>query len=134
MVLHRDASLPATDIGYLDRVHPNWQLLREGNASWLLLPEFPIPSGYSQSGVTVALRIEPGYPDTALDMVYFSPFVSRKDGQAIGATEARASIGGREFQRWSRHRTAQNPWIPGEDDIQTHLLLVDHWLKREFLK
>jgi hypothetical protein len=37
-----------------------------------------------------------------------------------------------EFQQWSRHRTQQNAWRPGEDDISTYLSLVDDWLRREF--
>ena len=37
----------------------------------------------------------------------------------------------RAWQRWSRHRTAVNPWRRGYDCIETHVLLVDDWLERE---
>ena len=41
------------------------------------------------------------------------------------------TIMGQEFQRWSRHRTGQNPWRPGIDNLHTHLSLVEEWLLRE---
>ncbi len=83
--------------------------------------------------VMVALRIETGYPDTQLDMVYFYPHLARCDRQPIGAL-ASQTLDGKDWQRWSRHRTGQNPWRPGEDDLASHLALVEHWLEREFLK
>jgi hypothetical protein len=38
----------------------------------------------------------------------------------------------KRYQQWSRHRTAQNPWRPGLDNVCTHLLQVNNWLEREF--
>ncbi len=57
-----------------------------------------------------------------------------KDGKAIGATGNCQLIDGRQFQRWSRHRTPGNPWRSGVDDIEAHIILVKHWLEREFAK
>ncbi len=80
-----------------------------------------------------ALRIEPNYPDTQIDMVYFSPSFTRADNKAIKAVTAQ-NFDGKIWQQWSRHRTGKNPWRPGVDDISTHLLLVDYWLKSELNK
>jgi hypothetical protein len=134
MIQRRDVILPPSDVEYLDRECSDWEILRDGAATWLLISNFPVPTGYDQSPVTVALRIEPGYPDTQIDMVYFSPEIRRLDGKSIRATETHETIRGESYQRWSRHRTPQNRWRSGEDDIQTHLLLVAHWLEREFAK
>ena len=132
MILRRDLSLPTADVEFLEASYPDWELVREGAAVWLLLPNYPLPAGYTCQVVTAALRIESGYPDTQLDMVYFSPQLVRTDGKVLRATQARMKIDNVLFQRWSRHRTSANPWRPGEDDLQTHMFLVRHWLEREF--
>jgi hypothetical protein len=67
-------------------------------------------------------------------MVYFHPPLARKDGKAIGATQATQALDGKSFQRWSRHRTPAHPWIPGQDDLSTHIALIEEWLSREFEK
>ena len=132
MILRRDLSLPPVDVEFLEASHPDWELVRDRAAAWLLLPNYPLPDGYTCQLATAALRIEPGYPDTQLDMVYFSPQLVRTDGRVLPATQTQVTIDGVSFQRWSRHRTGVNPWRAGEDDIQTHMFLVRHWLEREF--
>ena len=127
----RDIVLPVSDVMYLDAAHPGWVAIRAGAASWVVLPEFAVPDGYDHSVVTAALRLEPGYPDTQIDMVFFNPLLARADGNKVGATGGRKTIDGATFQQWSRHRTQKNPWRPGVDDIESHMLLVRHWLERE---
>ena len=77
------------------------------------------------------IRIETGYPTAELNMVYFFPALSRKDGQPIKATEVTQQIDGKTYQRWSRHRTAVNPWKVGQDNIGSHVFLIEDWLERE---
>lgn len=129
--LRRQFDLQEEDTEYLDAKGLPWETLVEGGALWLLLHEWPLPDGYTTGAVSVALRLT-GYPSGALDMVWFSPAVVRSDGGPIRATSVRTTIDGAPWQRWSRHRTAQNPWRPGVDGIPTHLALVEHWLEREF--
>jgi hypothetical protein len=64
-------------------------------------------------------------------MVYVYPPMARADGRGIGALTGMI-IDGRPYQRWSRHRTNENPWRPGVDDIAAHLALVEEWFAREF--
>lgn len=64
-------------------------------------------------------------------MVYFYPHLNRTDNKLINAL-ANQLIETTTYQRWSRHRTSVNPWRPGLDNLQTHLMLVDYWLEREF--
>jgi hypothetical protein len=82
--------------------------------------------------VSAAIRIETGYPMAPLDMVFFHPALARVDGTQIKATQVVQTIDGKQYQRWSRHRTKANPWKPGEDSLATHLVLVEDWLEREF--
>ena len=100
---------------------------------WLLIHHFALPEGYNCKETTVAIMIPPGYPVAALDMAYFYPGLSRTDGKPIAALSLQ-NIDSKPFQRWSRHRTAANPWRPGIDDISTHMFLVDYWIQRELHK
>jgi Prokaryotic E2 family E len=125
--------LPEFDREFLKTLGLAWETNTEAGSYWLLLHEFPVPQGYNIEKVTVALMISAGYPEANLDMVYFFPHLARLDGKAVNAL-AFQSIEGKTYQRWSRHRTPQNPWRPGEDDISTHLALVENWLEKELTR
>ncbi len=131
MALRRDFDLLAQDRTFLEEYGHPWETVLDGS-QWVLLHEFPTSSRYNHLQVTAAIRMETGYPNVGLDMVYFSPALVRKDGRPIGATQATQVIDGKTYQRWSRHRTAQNPWRPGFDCLETHVFLVEDWLAREF--
>ena len=131
--LPREVVLPEDDARHLDARGLPWETVVDGARRYLLIHDFPLPDGYDADVVTVALMIPPGYPTTQIDMVYFHPAVVRADRQPIGALSTLV-IGGTPYQRWSRHRTAQNPWRPGLDDVATHLALVEEWLEQEFVK
>ncbi|WP_410001352.1 E2/UBC family protein [Rhizobium leguminosarum] len=53
------------------------------------------------------------------------------DGAAIPATEATQLVAGLPFQRWSRHRGSIAPWNPRQDNVVTHLALVESALLKE---
>jgi len=127
----RDFNLLARDESFLDEYRLPWETISDGS-QWVLIHEFPTHEGYNHSHVTTAIRMETGYPNAELNMVYFFPALARKDGKPIGKTEAIQAIDGRTYQRWSRHRTAQNPWRAGIDGLDTHVFLVEDWLAREF--
>ncbi|MDA3939470.1 MAG: hypothetical protein PF693_09200 [Spirochaetia bacterium] len=102
----------------------------DGSNRWILIQDYPIPPGYSIKIATVALQIPTSYPTTQIDMVYVFPDLKRTDNKVIKATSVRMNIGGKGFQRWSRHRTAVNPWRPDLDDISTHMGLVEEWFMK----
>jgi len=107
----------------------SWESVIENNTKWLILLQYPIPEGYNQRQATAALRISPSYPDDQIDMVYFYPALSLLNSKKINALSPFV-IDGNEYQQWSRHRRP-GEWRPGVDNICTHLLLVDNWLKNE---
>ncbi len=131
--LRRAFEMPEADSDFLRRCECPWETVIEGEVRRLILYDFAVPEGYGVPLVTLNLRIERGYPDNQLDMVYFLPELTRRDGKGIAAV-AGDQFDGKTWQRWSRHRTAENPWRPGIDNVETHLLLVTEWLKREFGK
>ena len=131
--MKRDFALPEQDTTFLDGSGYKWETIREGMGQWIIIHGFSVPLGYNTSLVSVALKMEPNYPVTQFDMAYFLPHLNRTNGRTIGAL-APQLIQGQNWQRWSRHRTAQNPWRVGLDDVSTHLKLVEYWLERELNK
>ena len=129
--MRREFLLPEEDMDFLESYHSNWETIIVGAQRWLLLENYLIPEGYNVKEVKLALRIDAGYPNSQIDMVYFHPHLNRVDNKPINAL-ANQPIKNTTYQRWSRHRTSANPWRPGLDNLQSHLMLVDHWLEREF--
>lgn len=129
----REFVLPERDVEFLDQLGLRWEAVREGNLGRVIVYGYGLPPGYNVASADLNLRIETTYPDTLIDMVYFAPALVRQDRRPIGAV-SECQFDGRAWQQWSRHRTQANPWRPGIDDISTQLALVDHWLKREFVK
>lgn len=127
----RQFRLPELDEAFLDGLGLTWETIEEGGVQWLLLRRYELPAGYDHAVVDIAIQISAGYPVAALDMAYLSPRVSRADGRAIPKADAVKVIDGIAWQRWSRHRPGENPWIHGEDDLSSHIHYMDAWLAAE---
>lgn len=135
--LVRDFRLPMADEEYLDSLGLFWetrrQLQNQNVSQWLIIRGWQVPPGYNHGKTDLALLIPQNYSDSQIDMAYFRSHLSRTDGRGIKNLSTE-TISGEPWQRWSRHRTNQNPWRPGIDDVASHLGLVDDWLRREFMK
>lgn len=129
----RDVDLLDHDRLFLEGLGRPWEVVREGSI-WVLMHEFPLPEGYNVNAVTLAIRMESGYPDSQLDMMYLYPKVQRKDGKLIAAADTPQQLDQKEFQRWSRHRTPDNQWKAGEDSLETHVYLMEEALHAELTK
>jgi hypothetical protein len=128
----RQFELPGGDREHLNARGLPWETLLEGRKQWLLLHDFPVPGGYNHETVSVALLVPTSYPTAEINMAYFFPALKRTDGKPVRQTQGAMQIDGKRWQRWSRHRTRENPWRPGVDCVSTHLALVEDWLEREF--
>ena len=131
MTLRRQFDLLPRDRKFLEEYGQPWEAIVDGS-QWVLIHEFRTHERYNHLHVVAAIRMETGYPVTELNMVYFFPALARKDGKPIVATARTQKIDGKNYQRWSRHRTAQNPWKSGRDYLETHVFLIEDWLVREF--
>ncbi len=131
--VRQDFKLPAADEEYLEGLGLPWEALKHCESRWLIIHDWKVPAGYNRETVKLALLIPPSYSDGQIDMVNFAPALARNDGKAIGGLSVHA-IGNESFQQWSRHRSQQNPWRIGTDDVASHPALVDEWLRREFEK
>ncbi|WP_449420515.1 E2/UBC family protein [Phormidium nigroviride] len=131
--MRRQFRLPFDDEEYLNARGLPWEAVTENCVQRVVVFGFPVPPGYNCAAIELNLRIPSGYPDAQIDMAYFHPPLARTDGRPIKAI-ANDSFDGKQWQRWSRHRTPANPWCPGLDCIATHLALVEEWLKKELTK
>jgi hypothetical protein len=125
--------LPEEDLAFLDNLVLSWETIIDGGMQWVIIHDYPLPHGYLQKTIGIAIKIETGYPRTALDMAYFYPPLERIDHITINAVSPQ-QIDGKQYQRWSRHRTTNNPWREGIDDLSTHIAMVDFWFLHEFIK
>lgn len=73
----------------------------------------------------------PGYPPGPLDMAYFHPHLLLANGAAPQKSEGRVNIDKKSWQQWSRHRTGENPWLAGEDNLESHYFYMRAWLADE---
>ena len=131
--MRRQFELPEEDVLFLDNLGLDWETIIDRGMHWVIIHDYPVHPYYNCSETSVAIKIETGYPRSALDMAYFFPHLARKDGKVIRAV-CNTLIDGKHYQRWSRHRTPANPWREGVDDLSTHLSLVNFWFEQEFLK
>lgn len=129
--LRRDFDLTDSDTTYLRNRGLHWDSLIEGASRWIILRDFPLPDGYTAQSTNIAVQIPATYPQAALDMFYCHPFAQLKSGQQIPRTEARQSIAGQSYQRWSRHRSGSTAWNPNRDSLITHIAIIDDALERE---
>lgn len=127
--MRRQFELPPDDIDFLNSKTGNWETINDAGLIWVLIHDFPIPTGYNITSATAALQLN-GYPMGQIDMVYFYPGLSLSSGRTIGAL-APQTIEGKQYQRWSRHRTGQFPWRVGLDNVGSHISLVEEWLLKE---
>ncbi len=124
----RQFKLPASDVQFLDNLGLRWETVVNGS-HWLLIRDYPIPEGYNVRQADIALLIPAQYDAVQIDMASFCPALSKLNGRSISAV-AGIHIDGRNFQQWSRHRKP-NEWVPGVDNISTHLFLVENWLAND---
>lgn len=80
----RDFTLLEEDEEFLNSLSLLWETVKvENNVKWIFVYDYPIIEGYNVDTATLAILMDPGYPTSQLDMVYFSPALSRSDGQSI---------------------------------------------------
>lgn len=115
--------LPPVDQDYLQARAPSHAVSLDGGMINIVIPSFPLPSGFTHAAADLLLRLSAGYPDVAPDMWWFEPAVRRTDGQTIAATESQEAYLGRTWQRWSRH-LQPGQWRSGVDSIESYLALV----------
>jgi len=125
--------LPSEDQEFLLKSGWDYELIQEGSQQRVVIDNYPLPSGYTVEKTSLMLKLGPNYPDDQIDMAFFFPAVLRSDNKAI-IRAVQDNFDAKVWQGWSRHRTSANPWRPGLDNIEMHLILVNHWLTVELTR
>lgn len=113
--------LPEIDELYLSEKGLKWTMPAKG---YLVLEQVHVSSEkYDRSSVDVMIQIPTGYPIAALDMFYVHPELKLKSGGHPFKADTFEIHCGRNWQRFSRHLSAQ-PWRPGVDGLKNFLVLV----------
>ena len=116
-------NLPQSDIAYLNERGIAHEIATESDMTCIVIPEWPLPSGFDRDAADLLVRLSPGYPDVPPDMWWFSPAVHLANGTSLPATNAVGTYLGRRWQRWSRHfRNGQ--WQSGVDGLENFLALI----------
>lgn len=126
MVLEEDAE-------YLNAKGYTWEAVKQPDAKRIVVRGFEPPQGFTPAKVDMFVILPEGYPDTQIDMVYFYPALGRDDSRTIRSLVTN-DFEGKTWQGWSRHRTENSPWRQGIDNLGTHLMLVDDFLRAELSK
>lgn len=129
--LRRDFALLDVDERFLDEHFVHWETVVDNQRRWLLIFGYPVPAGYSEQQVTLALEVPPSYPGAQIDMFYVFPNLALDSGQTLECTQVQEAICGESYQRWSRHRSDACQWRPDSDNVVTHLALVESALAKE---
>jgi hypothetical protein len=130
-IYRREFSLLAVDEIFLQKSGLKWETLVEQDRRWLMIFDYPIPSGYNVEKTTLLLEIPLQYPAAQIDMFYTYPPLSLQSGRVIECTQVRANVYGIEYHGWSRHRGGNSPWDPSTDNVITHLALVESSIAKE---
>lgn len=126
----RQFQLPEEDTDFLESLGNRYELISVGADQRVIIYDIDIPAGYNVVRADVHFRIVTGYPDQQIDMSYFSPALSLTSGHPIKALTSH-DFNGRQWQQWSRHRTPENPWRIGVDNLSTHFAVTMEWLASE---
>jgi hypothetical protein len=121
------------DAEYLNSKGYVWEAVTQPDAKRVVVRGFQPPQGFTPTSIDMFVILPQGYPDTQIDMVYFHPPLVRSDGKAISALVTNL-FEEKTWQGWSRHRTENSPWRQGVDNLGTHLMLVDDFLRAELSK
>ena len=87
--------LPPIDQSHLDERAPGSTITVDSGMICVVMADFGLAAGFTQTKADLLLRLSPGYPDVPPDMWWFYPAVRRTDGRPIAATELQeAHLGG----------------------------------------
>lgn len=122
MRLLEEDELYLTEKGYV------FETVERGSELHVVIHNYPLPEAYTPQAVDLLIKIPPGYPNAKLDMFWTDPRVTLTAGSLPQASAVFVNIGGKQWQRWSRHW--QNSWRAGVDGLETYLGAVRHELSK----
>ena len=93
-----------------------------GGWTFLVISDYPLPTGFKPNRVQLLVKLPPGFPDAAPDMFWVRPAV-RTPGGCLPRSTCNERLLGKEWQRFSWH-LAPGSWKPGGSSLRDFLRFV----------
>ena len=110
--------IEATDIG-LDGFE---SISQPDGWTFLVVPNYPLPDGFSPGRVRLLVKLPPSFPDAAPDMFWLNPPIRTPSGVAPQGTSIETVLGA-DWQRFSWH-LLPGAWRPGTSSLRDYLRCV----------
>ncbi len=101
-------------------IYPEAYLQTQGH-TYLVVPKFKLPSGWSAEEVTLLCIVPNGFPMSAPDMFWVAPSLRLTDGREPNAAQVYEQHLGQQWQRFSWHYSNQASWQPNSSSLLSHL-------------
>lgn len=93
-----------------------------GNQIFVIIQNYPLPPGWSQTETRLLLITDVGYPNSKIDMFWVDPKVTLPNNKVPQAGEALETYLGQQWRRFSWH---VKKWNPAVDNIKSYLHTVN---------
>ena len=93
-----------------------------GGWTFLVISDYPLPTGFTPNRVQLLVKLPPGFPDAAPDMFWVRPAVRTACG-CLPRSTCNERLLGKEWQRFSWHLSLR-AWKPGASSLRDFLRCV----------
>jgi hypothetical protein len=111
------------DKDFLVRKGYRYETFQHGAMLALIIFDFPLPSGYQIDRANLLILLPGGFPEAAPDMWWFDPWVRLANGSDPASASVIEQIGGRSWQRFSRHFGGVR-WMAGRSGVESYVTLI----------
>ncbi len=111
------------DEEFLKRKDYRYKTFQHGGFLAVVILDFPLPPGYQISQTDLLILLPGGFPESAPDMWWCCPWVRFATGADPAGANVTEQIGGRSWQRFSRHFGAVR-WQAGRSGLESYVTLV----------
>ena len=115
-----DAAAMLCDAGHA----PERAVLHQVAGGWkfLVISDYPLPTGFTPNQVQLLVKLPPGFPDAAPNMFWVHPAVRTPSG-CLPRSTCNERLLGKDWQRFSWH-LAPGAWKPGVSSLRDFLRCV----------
>jgi hypothetical protein len=111
------------DREYLVRKGYRYEAFVHGAMTAVVIFDFMLPPGYQSDRTNLLILLPGGFPEAAPDMWWCEPQVRLASGADPVSTSVGEQIGGRTWQRFSRHFTGVR-WQAGRSGVESYVTLI----------
>jgi hypothetical protein len=100
-----------------------------GGSLTVVIPAYPLPSGFDRSAVRIAVRVTALYPSEKLDLFWLDPTLRRLDSAALPNVMGTAVLAGQSWTQISWHDNA--PHDPARCTVMGFVRGIRLWFAQQ---